>query len=130
MTRNLVLRRLLLGVMALLLLGVAWMGWSGGVTQWSHAQNTGQLAQNLTQIAFGSFAFLSLVTTMWAVRWNNVMLAGWVVSATLAAGLAPVVWGDASLLIGVRSGAAGAIVALAIAALLRVGARGLTGARG
>jgi hypothetical protein len=47
---------------------------------------------------------------------------------TLAAGLASVVWGGTSLLIGLLSGAAALLIGLGIAWLLRVGARGLTSA--
>lgn len=75
--------------------------------------------------AFGLFAFLSVLTTFWATRWNRLMLACWTVSVTLAAGLASVVWGGTSLPIGVLAGAAGLLIGLGIALLLRVGARGL-----
>lgn len=84
------------------------------------------MAQTLTQFGYGLFAVLSLVTTFWARRVNPLMLAGWIVSVTLAAGLAAVVWGGTSLLMGLLSGAAALLVGLGIAWLLRVGARGLT----
>ena len=53
------------------------------------------------------------------------MLVGWTISVTLAGGLAPVVWGDSSLPIGLVAGVACLLVAWGIAWLLRVAARGL-----
>jgi hypothetical protein len=113
-------------MVSLLLLWLAWTGLSQGVNQLSQSQTTGQIAQTITQLSFGLFALLSLVTTFWSRRWNPLMLAGWTVSVTLAAGLASVVWGGTSLLVGVLSGAAALLIGLGIAWLLRVGARGLT----
>lgn len=126
MTLSPVIRRTLLVMVSLLLLWLAWTGLSQGVNQLSQSQTTGQIAQTITQLSFGLFALLSLVTTFWSRRWNPLMLAGWTVSVTLAAGLASVVWGGTSLLVGVLSGAAALLIGLGIAWLLRVGARGLT----
>ena len=126
MTLSPVIRRTLLVMVSLLLLWLAWTGLSQGVNQLSQSQTTGQIAQTITQLSFGLFALLSLVTTFWSRRWNPLMLAGWTVSVTLAAGLASVVWGGTSLLIGLLSGAAALLIGLGIAWLLRVGARGLT----
>ena len=128
MTLSPVIRRTLLVMVSLLLLWLAWTGLSQGVNQLSQSQTTGQIAQTITQLSFGLFALLSLVTTFWFRRWNPLMLAGWTVSVTLAAGLASVVWGGTSLLVGVLSGAAALLIGLGIAWLLRVGARGLTSA--
>lgn len=126
MTLSPVIRRTLLVMVSLLLLWLAWTGLSQGVNQLSQSQTTGQIAQTITQLSFGLLALLSLVTTFWSRRWNPLMLAGWTVSVTLAAGLASVVWGGTSLLVGVLSGAAALLIGLGIAWLLRVGARGLT----
>lgn len=128
MTLSPVIRRTLLAMVSLLLLWLAWTGLSQGVSQLSQSQTSGQIAQTITQLSFGLFALLSLVTTFWSRRWNPLMLAGWTVSVTLAAGLASVVWGGTSLLIGLLSGAAALLIGLGIAWLLRVGARGLTSA--
>lgn len=128
MTLSPVIRRTLLAMVSLLLLWLAWTGLSQGVNQLSQSETSGQIAQTITQLSFGLFALLSLVTTFWSRRWNPLMLAGWTVSVTLAAGLASVVWGGTSLLIGLLSGAAALLIGLGIAWLLRVGARGLTSA--
>ena len=55
------IRRALLALLALLLLWLAWSGLSGGVHQLPQSQTPGQIAQTITQFAFGLFAFLSVV---------------------------------------------------------------------
>jgi hypothetical protein len=123
------LRRALLAIAIVLLLGLAWTGLSGGVNQLNQPQSRGQFVQTIMQVVYGFFALATVLTTFWARRWASWMLAGWVVSLTLAAALASVVWGDTSLVIGVLSGAAALAIALAIGWLLRIGARGLTSER-
>ena len=118
-------RLALLVVVGVFLLAMAWQGVSQGINQFPESKTAGQIAQTLTQFAFGVFAFLSLVTTFWGRRWNSLMLAGWTVSVTLAAGLATVVWGGTSLLIGVFTGAVTFFIGFGTAWLLRVGARGI-----
>ena len=125
-TVSLLIRRTLLAVIALLLLWLTWTGLSQGLKQLPQSQTLGQLAQTITQFAFGLFALLSLVTTFWGARWNTLMLAGWTLSVTLAAGLASVVWGGTSLVVGLLAGGGALLVGLGIAWLLRLGARGLT----
>jgi hypothetical protein len=66
------------------------------------------------------FALLSVVTTFRAQRWNRLMLVSWVISLSLAAGLASVVWGDTSLWVGLMAGSAALVIGLAIAWLARV----------
>jgi len=122
------IRLALLVLVSLLLLWLAWIGVSGGVRQVPQSQTVGQSLQSITQFGFGFFALLSLLTTFWGRRWNRSMLAGWTASVTLAAGLASVVWGEASFSVGFLSGAAALLIGLLIAWLLRVAARGLTGA--
>ena len=78
------------------------------------------MVQTLTQFGFGVFALLSLVTTFRAQRWNPLMLVGWVISLSLAAGLASVVWGDTSLWVGLVSGSVALVIGLGIAWLDRV----------
>jgi hypothetical protein len=117
-------RLALLVVVGVFLLAMAWTGVTQGLNQFPQSKTAGQTAQTLTQFGFGAFAFLSLVTTFWGRRWNLLMLGGWTVSVTLAAGLAAVVWGGTSLLMGVVTGAASFVVGFATAWLLRVGARG------
>lgn len=125
MTPGPVVRRALLFVAIVLLLTLTWTGISGGITQLSSARTAGQAAQTVLQLVYGFFALLSIATTFWGRRWNRPMLAGWTVSLALTAGLASVVWGGTSMLIGFLSGGAAGLIAVGIAWLLRVG-----GARG
>ena len=122
------IRRAGLALVVLVLLWLAWAGLSGGVAQVSQSQTVGQYAQTITQLGFGLFALLIVITTFWAPRWSRLAVGGWTVSVTLAAGMASVVWGGTSLVIGLMSGAAGLLVAVGLAWMLRAGARGLSGA--
>jgi hypothetical protein len=124
------LRRVSFVVVALVLLGLGWSGVNGGVDQWGQSRTPGQVAQTLTQFAFGLFALLSLVTMLWGRRWNRVMGAALTVSLGLAAGLASVVWGGTSVPIGIIAALASAAIGLGIMWLARVAiSRGEGGAR-
>ena len=125
MTPTPAVRRVLLVGAMLLMLTLAWTGLSGGLNQIPQSQSTGQKAQTLSQLAYGVFGFLGVVTTFWGRRWNPVMLGCWVVSLTVAAGLASIVWGESGFGIGLLAGGVTFLIALAIVWLLRVGARGL-----
>ena len=128
MTPSPTVRRVLLAVALVVLLCLAWLGISGGLHQIPQSHTPGQIAQTASQLAYGIFALLSAATTFWGRAWSRVVLICWLASVTLAAGLASVVWGGTSLVVGLLSGLAAFLVALAITWLLRVGARGLTGA--
>jgi hypothetical protein len=112
-------------IIGVFLLAMAWQGLTQGINQFPESKTAGQIAQTLTQFAFGVFALLSLVTTFWSRRWNTLMLGGWTVSVTLAAGLATVVWGGTSLLIGAVAGGVTLLIGLGTGWLLRFGARGI-----
>ena len=120
-------RQALLTIVGLLLLWLAWTGVAQGVKQLPQSETVGQVTQSVSQLSFGLFALLSLVTTFWGRRWNTMALGGWTISVALAAGFAAVVWGGTSLAKGLLTGAAALLVGLVIAWLLRVGARGLRG---
>jgi hypothetical protein len=122
---NAPIRLALLVLAGLSLLWLAWTGLTGGINQLPQSRTPGETAQTCCQFGFGLFALLSVLTTFWARRWHALMLGGWIVTATLAAGLAPVVWGGTSLLIGFVSGAGAFLIAVGIAWLLRAGARGV-----
>jgi len=109
-------------VVSLFLLWITWTGVTQGIHQLPESRTPGQVTQSISQVGFGLFALLSLVTTFWSRRWNTLMLCGWIVSSTLAGGLASIVWGGTSLAVGLVAGLATLVVALAVAWLLRVGA--------
>jgi hypothetical protein len=117
------MRRVLFVAVALVLLGLAWSGVNGGANQWRQSQTPGQVAQTLTQFAFALFALFTLVTMIWWRRWNRLMGMGLTVSLGLAGGLASVVWGGTSVLVGIIAAVASAAIGLGITWLARVAAR-------
>jgi hypothetical protein len=123
MTLSTPVRRVLLVIGLAILLFLAWTGVSGGVTQFSESRTLGQRAQTVAQFAYGIFGCLSAVTLVWGRRWAPLMQGCWIGTLTMAAGLAAVVWGGTSVMIGLLAGAGTFLVALAIAGLLRIGAR-------
>jgi hypothetical protein len=68
---------------------------------------------------------LSLIALFWLRRSARTILAGWAISLTAAGGLAPVVWGESSVAIGILSALASLLIAMGIIWLV-MGARGLT----
>ena len=108
---------------ALLLLWLGWEGISGGVAQWSDKVTPWQRIQYATQLGYGVFAILALITAFRWQRFRRFVDVGFVISATAAAGIASVVWGGTSMLAGVASAIAAALVAALIVWMLRVGTR-------
>jgi hypothetical protein len=117
-----VLRRLLLVVAIVLLLGLAWTGIHGGMDQLSEMHTTAQTIQTAFQFVYGVFAVLSIVTVFWARRWNPALLVCWTIALAFAGGLGATAWGGASALIGIIAGLAAGLVGAGIAWLLRFGA--------
>lgn len=115
------------GIAVALLLFLGYTGISGAIDQFdqsTHSQYTGgQIVQTVLQLIFGILSFGVLGTWFWARALSRPVMLAWILSLTLAGGLASVAWGGTSIWIGIVSGAASALVACAIAALLRVGAR-------
>lgn len=120
------LRRVLLGIVLLLLLAFAWLGLSGGVHDLPQSTTVGQRTQSVAQLAYGTFALLTAVTAFWARRWSRLSRGGWILSGALAAGLASIAWGGTTLAIGLLSGAGAAVIASGMIWLLHVGTRGPT----
>lgn len=117
-----VLRRALLVVAVVLLLGLAWTGIHGGIDQLSGIHTTAQTVQTAFQLVYGLFSLLSIVTVYWAQRCNRSILVCWTFALAFAGGLGATAWGGTSALIGVASGVAAGLVGAGIAWLLRFGA--------
>jgi hypothetical protein len=121
-----VVRRVLV-VIALLLLGaLAWLGLTGGVRQVAMSQGVGQKVQTMAQLGYGLLSLLSIFATLRAPRWAPVVLAGWAASLTIAAALAPVVWGGNGWLSGLVAAAAAVLIAAGVIWMLRSGDRRTT----
>jgi len=116
-----IVRRLVLAVALLLLLGAVWTGLHNGFSLLSASQSRGQKVQSVTQIAFGLFALLGLVTSFTARRFRPAALACFALTLCVASGMFVVVWSRSSVLVGVLTGAVAFLVAWAIIGALRQG---------
>lgn len=115
-------RRVLLAVGVLLLLGMTWSGVSGGVHVIPQSRTAGQWTQTVAQLCYGILSLATVLTArQWGRWWSRAVRGGWLASVTVAAGFASVVWGGTSLWTGVASGALSLLIALAIVWLLRTG---------
>lgn len=109
------------GIGAILLLVLAYTGIAGGIQQYSASHTTGQWIQTNLQLVFGVFSILALITVFRPSRWRRAVNVGFVVSTTLAGGLAPIVWGKQGLFPGIAAGVATALVCWLIVWLVRAG---------
>ena len=120
--------RVLTGIAVAFLLFLAYTGIEGGIDQFNQSTHSsytgGQIVQTIFQLVFGVLSLAVVGTWFWKRSASRPVIIAWIVSLTVAGGLASVVWGGTSVWIGVISGAASALVAWAVALLLRVGARG------
>lgn len=116
-----IVHRLFLAVALLLLLGLAWTGLHNGYSLLAPAQSIGQKVQAFTQIAFGIFGFLGVVTTLWGQRWRPLVLTCFAITLSIASGLFVVVWNRSSVFVGILTGAVALLIARAIIGLLRKG---------
>jgi len=107
------------------LLVLAWFGLQGGIQQWSELQSLGQRIQTAAQLAYGLFALLTVASISRTSTFARVVQVSWLVTITIAAGMAPVVWGGATWGAGLVAGLAALLLALLILWLLMAGARGL-----
>jgi len=114
-------RRIFLAVAVLVLLGLAWIGVSGGVHQIPHSHTPGQWIQTVAQLGYGILSLLSVLTSFRGRRWRPPILTCWVGSVTIAAGFAAVVWGGTTVGVGVVSAGVSLLIALAVVWLLRAG---------
>ena len=102
-----------------LLLALAWLGIKGAIDQWSEALSVGQRVQTISQLAYGLLALLTIMAVLASHRLARVSQIAWLASITVAALLAPVVWGGAGWASGLAAGAAALLVGLGILWLLR-----------
>ena len=110
-----------LGVLFTLFL--AYTGLAGAIEQYPGIHSTGQWFQTAFQLAFGIFSVLSLIVTFRDKHWRRWVFPGFVLSTALAAGLAPVAWGQQGLWTGLLAGVASLLIAAVIVWLLRGGER-------
>lgn len=115
--------KVLLGIGVLLLLVLSWTGVSGAIEQYPEIHSTGQWFQTAAQLALGVFSALTIVVMFWGRRWRPIAFIGFALSAMLAGGLAPIVWGQQGVVEGLLAAAASLLIAQLIIWLLVIGTR-------
>ena len=117
-------RRALLILAVLLLLVLAWLGLQGGIQQWPQPQSPGQRIQTVAQFAYGLFAALTVASVWLTETFGRAVRVSFLVSLSVAAGIAPVVWGGAAWWAGLVAGLAAFVIGLLILWLLSAASRG------
>ena len=107
---NRTVSNVLRGVGVVLLLALAYTGIAGAISQYSESHTTGQWVQTTLQLVFGVFSLCAIIVAFRASRWRRGVNVVFVASTTLAAGLAPIVWGDQGLGPGYGAAAAAVLV--------------------
>ena len=121
MTIHPAVRRAIAAVAALCLVWLGWEGIHGGMSQWSGSMTAWQRVQTLSQVLYGAFAVFALLTAFRLRQFRRFAELGFILGASAAAGVASVVWGGTSILVGVASGLGAALIAVLIMWMLRVG---------
>jgi ABC-type multidrug transport system permease subunit len=119
-----ILRRVLGAVAVLGLLTLSWTGMSDAVDQLTRRNTVPQSIQVYTELIF---AVLAIVVLFMAFTWRQkawIAEVAFVTSCALSAGLASVVWGGSSILIGAASLVGAGLIASLIVWMLRVGVQG------
>ena len=88
-----VLRRLLCGAAALLLLALAWWTLSGGLKNLRQARSPGQQLETAVQLACGLLGIAVVVTRFRWRRLGRPVRLAWVVTLAAFVGLSALVWG-------------------------------------
>lgn len=115
-----VARRIILISTILLLLTVAWLALSGGISQLPRSVTIGQRVETTVQLACALLSLLSAVTCFYWKRLRRAVRVAWMISLTTAAGLSSIVWGPPMPGVGLAIAAFALLVALAIIWLLRI----------
>lgn len=104
----------------LLLLAVAWLALSGGISQLPRSVTIGQQVETTVQLACALLSFLSAFTCFYWKRLRRAVRVAWIISLTTAAGLSSIVWGPSMPGVGLAIAAFALLVGLAIIWLLRI----------
>lgn len=110
--------RVLQIVAILLLLAAAWLGVGGGIHDWPQSQSTAQKVQSVFQLLYGVLSLLVIGSTLRVDPFGRVVGWAWVITFTIAGGLAPPVWGNSTWLAGLAAALAAFGVGLLVLWLL------------
>lgn len=115
-------QRIGLGAGVVMAAGCVYTGISGGLRDIATAETIGQTVQSWAQLGYGALAATLIALRLGLRRRVNAVSWLWVGVLAVAAGVAPVAWGDTSIPIGIFSGLVAAGIAYGIDRLLAVGA--------
>jgi len=104
----------------------AYLGIAGWWNQWGYCNTWGREIQTASQLVYGSCGALLGIYSLVNKPVPTVVKWIWTLSTVIAAGMAPVVWGEAGLFAGIASGFMGLLIALGAIWLSRRGRRALT----
>jgi hypothetical protein len=96
-------------IVALLLL-TAYAGISGGIDSSRSAARGGQRLAATTQLIYGASAIAALIAIALRLRVALPLLILWGAALTVTGGLAPVVWGEGGIPVGLAAGLSVAVV--------------------
>jgi hypothetical protein len=89
-----------------LLLFTAYNGLYEGFNATRYGASVGQRVATGTQLAYGAFAVAALAAMVARRRWAGSLLVLWGIAVVATGALAPVVWGDTPVRVGVLAGLA------------------------
>lgn len=110
-----------LAILLLIAMGATGLNGAGG--SWTGATTFAQRVQSASQFTYSVFALLAAVAL--AARWPiaRILFLGFAIAATVAGGLAPVVWGGTAWWTGAVAALAAAAIAWIISLPFRRGDR-------
>lgn len=98
-------------VLALMLIAASGIfGFLTGIADWDVAQTLGQQICAGSEVLHGGFGTIGVVGLLARQRWARPALWLWVVFVVITTAMAPVVWGGATILTGIGSGLAMAVL--------------------
>lgn len=104
-----------------LLAGLGAQGVWSAFGQWGGAATLGQVVQTVAQVLYGGMGLVGAGLAVARRPLRATVRWAWALAVTVAAGMAPVVWGGAGRLSGLASAAVGFVIAGAILWLVRRG---------
>ena len=113
-------------VSIVLLLLLAWSGFTGWWNQWIHSDTIYRQIQSTAQLLFGVLSGVVVILLL-LKRSLPIALEGALVLCIFLAGtMAPVVWGRQGIFVGLLAGALSALIAAGTLWLARRGSRSIT----
>ena len=110
-----------LGAGVFLLGSLGWLGITGGIREIPQGNTAGQAIQSWTQLGYGILSVTVLVTAFLFRDVARSVRLTWLVVITVSGGMAPVVWGESNIFVGLLGAAFAVLVGWGILKLLDLG---------